>query len=149
VTRADQADVLFAAEVPTAGAVWTGTASSTDAVAVRDGRIIAIGREARDRRGPSTDVIDEVLARLADFAAATPEAPWVVGYGDPPEILPGGVGRSATLDAVVADRPVALWSSDHHMVWCNSRALQVAGIMAASADPPRGTVVRDADGSLR
>jgi predicted amidohydrolase YtcJ len=50
------------------------------------------------------------------------------------------------LDAVVADRPVALWSSDHHMVWCNSRALEVAGVTAGTTDPPRGTVVRDPQG---
>jgi hypothetical protein len=50
------------------------------------------------------------------------------------------------LDAVVADRPVALWSSDHHMVWCNTARAEVAGITAATPDPPRGTIVRDDDG---
>ena len=70
----------------------------------------------------------------------------MLGWGYPPEILPGGVGRATTLDAVVGDRPVALWSSDHHMVWCNTRALEVAGITAGTVDPPRGTVVRDVDG---
>jgi predicted amidohydrolase YtcJ len=53
---------------------------------------------------------------------------------------------ASVLDAVVGDRPVALWSSDHHMVWCNTRALAVAGITASTADPPRGTIVRDGDG---
>ena len=163
----------------TAGSIWTGTTAVTDAVAVVDGRIVALGSDARALRGPTTEVIDltgrtllpgfrdghihplaggaesldcdlvdaadveEVLGRLGRFAAANPDLPWVLGWGYPPEILPGGVGRAATLDAVVGDRPVALWSSDHHMVWCNTRALTVAGLSAATPDPPRGTIVRD------
>lgn len=185
------ANWLFVADGPgwgPGGSIWTGICDAadrslrTDAVAVVDGRIVALGQEARDLRGPHTQVVElagrtllpgfrdghahplaggaetldcdlvdaagveEVLERLARFAATDPDAPWVLGYGYPPELLPQGVGRAATLDAVVADRPVALWSSDHHMVWCNSRALAVAGITAATVDPPRGTVVRDEDG---
>ncbi len=176
------AELLFIVPRDGSGSIWTGRPVTTDAVAVRDGRIVALGREALDQRGPSTDVIElagrtllpafrdghlhplaggaetldcdlvdaadvaEVLARLRAFARATPDAPWVLGYGYPPEILPGGVGHANTLDAVVGDRPVALWSSDHHMVWCNTLALQRAGITAATIDPPRGTIVRDADG---
>jgi predicted amidohydrolase YtcJ len=182
---ADHAELLFLADGPgwgPGGSIWTGTGRPTTAVAVRDGRIVALDREAVDRRGPRTEVVelrgrtllpgfrdghihplaggaesldcdlvdatdvDDVLRRLRAYAEATPDAAWVLGYGYPPEVLPGGVGRAGTLDAVVADRPVALWSSDHHMVWCNTRALAVAGITAGVADPPRGTVVRDGDG---
>jgi len=182
------ADLLFVLPSGGSGSIWTGRPSRpghpdrTDAVAVRNGRIVALDREAIDRRGPSTEVVQlagrtllpafrdghlhplaggaetldgdlvdaadvaEVLARLGAFAAATPDATWVLGYGHPPELLPGGVGRAATLDASVADRPVALWSSDHHMVWCNTLALLRADITAGTTDPPRGTIVRDADG---
>jgi predicted amidohydrolase YtcJ len=164
------------------GSVWTGNGARCTAVAVAGGRIVALDREALDRRGPATEVVDlagrtllpgfrdghlhplaggvesldcdlvdatdvdEVLARLRTYAAAHADLPWLLGYGYPPEILPGGVGRAALLDGVVADRPVALWSSDHHMVWCNTRALEVAGIAAGTVDPPRGTIVRDAQG---
>jgi predicted amidohydrolase YtcJ len=114
----------------------------------RDGHLhpLAGGAESLDCDLVDAADVDEVLRRLRAFARANPEAPWVLGYGYPPEVLPSGVGRATTLDAVVADRPVALWSSDHHMVWCNTRALELAGITAGVADPPRGTVVRDADG---
>jgi predicted amidohydrolase YtcJ len=179
------ASLLFVLPDAGRGSIWTGTSTPTDAVAVSDGRIVGLGEDARDLRGPGTDVVelrdrtllpgfrdghlhplnggaetldcdlvdsadvDEVLSRLATFVADHPDAgatPWVLGWGYPPEILPGGVGRAALLDTVVGDRPAALWSSDHHMVWVNTRALQVAGITAATNDPPRGTVVRDADG---
>jgi predicted amidohydrolase YtcJ len=178
----DGPSLLFLVPEPGAGTIWTGTGGWTDALAVADGRIVAFGGEARDRRTRNTEVVDltgrallpafrdghihplnggaetlecdlvdagdveEVLRRLASHAIADPDSPWVLGYGYPPELLPGGVGRAATLDTAVADRPVALWSSDHHMVWCNSRALEIAGITASTVDPPRGTIVRDADG---
>ncbi|MBS3940842.1 MAG: amidohydrolase [Actinobacteria bacterium] len=182
---AETASLLFVLPVAGRGSIWTGTSTTTDAVAVADGRIVGLGDDARDLRGPGTEVVelrdqallpgfrdghlhplnggaetldcdlvdsadvDEVLSRLARFVADHPDpaaTPWVLGWGYPPEILPGGVGSAALLDTVVGDRPAALWSSDHHMVWVNTRALQVAGITAATNDPPRGTVVRDVDG---
>lgn len=90
--------------------------------------------------------VAEVVRRVTAYDREHPGDGWLLGYGYPPELLPGGVGRASTIDAAVADRPVALWSSDHHMVWCNTAALRVAGITEATDDPPRGTVVRDADG---
>lgn len=171
------ADLLF-----DGGAVWSG-AETTDAVAVRDGTIVALGDEARSRRGPRTEVVDlagrtlvpgfrdghihvleggaeslscdltdaadvaEVERRLAAYADGQPGDGWIVGYSYPPEILPGGIGLATVLDAVVPDRPVALWSGDHHMVWVNSRALEIAGITVGTADPPRGTILRDERGA--
>lgn len=118
----------------------------------RDGHLhpLAGGAESLDCDLVDATDVAEVLARLRAFAIATPEAPWILGWGYPPEILPSGVGRAEVLDRalgdVVGDRPVALWSSDHHAVWCNARALEVAGITAGTPDPPRGTILRDADG---
>ncbi len=116
--------------------------------AFRDGHLhpLAGGAETLDCDLVDAADVDEVLQRLRQYVAAVPEVSWVLGYGYPPEILPGGVGPARLLDDVVADRPAALWSSDHHMVWCNSRAMEVAGITAATPDPPRGTIVRDVDG---
>ncbi|MBW3659988.1 MAG: amidohydrolase family protein, partial [Actinobacteria bacterium] len=119
--------------------------------AFRDGHIhpLAGGTETLDCDLVDAASVAEVQRRLVAFVASdrSGDGGWVLGYGYPPELLPGGVGRASTLDDAVADRPVALWSSDHHMVWVNTRALQVAGIDAGTPDPPRGTIVRDADGA--
>src|SRR5262249_32672700 len=48
-----------------------------------------------------------------------------------------------TLDAVVPDRPVYLSASDGHSAWVNSKALEMAGITAATADPPNGRIERE------
>lgn len=118
--------------------------------AFRDGHLhpLAGGTETLDCDLVDSVDIDDVLERLAAHVAADPRnsTDWVLGYGYPPEILPGGVGRAAVLDQVIGTRPVALWSSDHHMVWCNTAALTRAGITAATPQPARGTIVHDADG---
>src|SRR4030095_3464734 len=43
--------------------------------------------------------------------------------------------HAATLDAVVADRPVLLESTDGHSAWVNRRALELAGTPPGRPDP--------------
>ncbi len=47
---------------------------------------------------------------------------------------------------LVPDRPAILDSDDGHVAWVNSRALEIAGITAATDDPPGGRIARDANG---
>jgi predicted amidohydrolase YtcJ len=154
-----------------------------EAVAVRDGRVAAVGaeRDVAAFRGPATRVLrlrgglvlpgfhdahvhpsmgglellrctlHEVepagyLAAVARYAADHPGAPWVVGAGWVMDAFPGGVPHRAELDPVVGDRPVFLVNADGHSAWVNSRALAMAGITAATPDPPRGRIERDAAG---
>lgn len=124
-------------------------AGATVLPAFRDGHVHVLEGGTESLACDLTDAADvtEVLERVRRYAEATDDAAWLLGYSYPPEVLPGGVGRAVDLDRVVDHRPVALWSGDHHMAWCNTRALQAAGIGAATPDPPRGTIVRDADGA--
>lgn len=86
------------------------------------------------------------LARIAEYAAARPDLPWILGGGWAMSAFPGGTPVAADLDALVADRPVFLPNRDHHGAWVNSRALEVASIDAATPDPPDGRIERDPDG---
>jgi hypothetical protein len=47
---------------------------------------------------------------------------------------------------VAAGHPVALEDKSHHATWVNHRALELAGITAATQDPPGGEIVRDESG---
>lgn len=81
--------------------------------------------------------------RLRERAARDPSA-WIVGRGWieskwSPAVFP----TRADLDAVVTARPVMLERADGHAVIVNSRALQAAGITAATPDPPGGEILRD------
>ena len=64
-----------------------------------------------------------------------------------PTLAPGGRFDARWLDTVVADRPVALRTMDHHTMWVNSEALRRAGIDAGTPEPAAGEIVRRADGS--
>jgi predicted amidohydrolase YtcJ len=157
----------------------------TSALAVLDGRIVAVGPDAAVRAhiGPSTRVIElrgrtvtpgfqdahvhpvhgglarlrcelhdtrgreALLAVIAEYAAANPDLPWIVGGGWYMADFPGGLPRKEDLDAIVPDRPVILTNRDGHGAWANSRALEVAGVTRDTADPADGRIERDPDGS--
>jgi predicted amidohydrolase YtcJ len=93
------------------------------------------GRSARD-----------YLDTVAAYAAANPDAAWILGAGWAMEAFPGGTPSRQALDAIVPDRPVLLQNRDHHGAWVNSRALALAGIGPGTPDPADGRIERDADG---
>ncbi|QNA71693.1 amidohydrolase [Streptomyces sp. So13.3] len=158
--------------------------SRATTVAVRGGRIVAVGHdEVRELVGPKTEVVDlagrllipgfqdahvhavyagvelgecdltgttslaEYQRRIAAYAEAYPEREWITGSGWSLESFEGGVPTRHLIDAVVADRPVFLFNRDHHGAWANTRALELAGLTADSADPSDGRIEREADGA--
>jgi predicted amidohydrolase YtcJ len=87
------------------------------------------------------------LAVVAEYAAAHPDQPWILGGGWAMAAFPGGTPTAADLDAVVSDRPVFLPNRDHHGAWVNSRALEIAGVDHRTPDPDDGYVERDEQGT--
>lgn len=73
-------------------------------------------------------------------------ARWLRGRGWNPHRWGGAYPHRAVLDAVVADRPVALQSHDMHALWVNSLALREAGIDRDTPDPDGGRILRDEHG---
>jgi predicted amidohydrolase YtcJ len=62
-------------------------------------------------------------------------------------MLPAGTDATkATLDTLTTERPIVVNSSDGHSELLNSKALEVAGITAATPDPATGRIDRDANG---
>ena len=143
-------------------------------MAVRDGRIVAVGADAALRRwiGPRTRVIDlrgrtvtpgfgdahvhpvtsgldrlrcdltgrrglpAYLAVIAAYAAAHPDAAWILGSGWSMADFPGGIADRA--GPRPDRRPIGRSSSrvaTGTRRWVNSRALELAGITATTADP--------------
>jgi predicted amidohydrolase YtcJ len=88
----------------------------------------------------------EHLRRIGAYAAAHPDREWLVGSGWSMSDFPGGTPTAAALDAVVPDRPAVLTNRDYHGAWVNSRALALAGITAATSDPPGGRIERGPGG---
>jgi predicted amidohydrolase YtcJ len=59
----------------------------------------------------------------------------------------GFAATAHDLDSIEASRPLALAGNDGHTVWVNSRGLALAGVTAATPDPPGGKITRDATGA--
>ncbi|WP_067476320.1 amidohydrolase [Actinomadura hibisca] len=91
--------------------------------------------------------VDEYLRLVRAFADAHPGRTWITGGGWSLESFDGGLPDRRLLDATVPDRPVFLLNRDHHGAWCNTRALELAGITAATPDPRDGRVEREPDGA--
>jgi predicted amidohydrolase YtcJ len=158
--------------------------SWASALAVRDGRIVAVGTDAAIRpladsrtrviqgRGrtvvpgfgdahvhPVGAGLDQLrcdlhatrglpayLEVIAAYAASHPDEAWIRGGGWSMPDFVGGVPSRADLDRVVPDRPALLTSRDGHTAWVNSRALELAGVTARTADPKDGRIDRSNDG---
>jgi predicted amidohydrolase YtcJ len=88
----------------------------------------------------------EYLDAIRSYAVAHPELAWITGGGWSMAAFPGGTPLAADLDTVVPDRPAFFPNRDHHGGWANSRALAIAGIDAATPDPPDGRIERDPAG---
>lgn len=187
--------VLFAVSPPEPPAdlvllsakIWTGDPKNpeAEALAVRDGRIVAVGMDEAVRRlkGPKTIVLDgkwrrvvpgfidchthmsmggfDLLAvdlrqtkdgadftrMVAAYAKTRPAGEWLTdGAWDQMQWTPPVLPTKALLDPATGDHPTCFSRQDGHMMVCNSLALKIAGVTAATPDPPGGVIVRDAKG---
>ena len=90
----------------------------------------------------------ELIRAAAGVAAqgggSSDDIAWVTGGGWSHELFPEPTRQQ--LDAIVADRPVALSDAGHHTLWVNSRALELAGITRDTPQPHNGHIHLDAHG---
>lgn len=156
----------------------------TEAVAVKDGAIIAIGSRAsiEELKGPATKVIDakggsvipgfieahmhlfsggaelahlqltgihgfEALQKaIRDYAPTQPDAKMLVGQGVDYTVLGSERVTRHHLDAILPDRPFCMAAPDHHTMWANTRALEMAGILHGRTLGPGNEIVMGDDG---
>ena len=105
------------------------------------GHVMGLGFQLLTLDLSNTNSLAEAQAAIRDYAAKNPDRRWIVGRGWNQEKW--GLGRfptAADLDAAVSDRPVWLERVDGHAGWANSRAMQIAGVTAASKSPPGGRI---------
>jgi predicted amidohydrolase YtcJ len=89
----------------------------------------------------------EALAQaFRAYGAANPDLPLLMAQGAGYGILGHPVTRE-DLDRVIADRPIAMMSPDHHTVWANTAALTAAGLLHGAGMPAGHVVVMGADGT--
>lgn len=112
------------------------------------GHVLELGYARNNVDLVGTQTLDEALTKVKAYAAAHPEAKWIVGSGWNQEIWK--LGRFPTakeLDTAVSDRPVWLSRVDGHAGWANTAAMKLAGITKTTKDPNGGRIERDANGN--
>lgn len=107
------------------------------------------GRESQGPLLNGLQNVAEMVAEVARFAKANPDIEWIIGGAYEAAVVERGDFLAEWIDEVVSNRPVLLHAVDHHTVWVNSRALEIAGITSQTQDPDGGTIARNSDGSPR
>ena len=105
------------------------------------GHVMGLGFQQLTLDLSATNSLAEAQTAIKAYAAKNPDRRWIVGRGWNQEKW--GLGRFPTapdLDTAVGDRPVWLERVDGHAGWANSRAMELAGVTAASKSPPGGRI---------
>ncbi len=114
------------------------------------GHFLSLGRSRTILDLTRADSWDEIVSQVAAAAREAPAGAWIFGRGwhqekwsvQPAQVV-DGVPLHAVLSAASPDHPVQLTHASGHASIANAKAMALAGITRASADPPGGTIVRD------
>jgi predicted amidohydrolase YtcJ len=109
------------------------------------GHVIDLGFSKLTLDLSETTSLAEAKAKIAAYAAANPDRPWIIGEGWNQEKW--GLGRfpnAADLADIKDTRPIWLSRIDGHAGWANDAALKAAGITAATKSPVGGRIVVEA-----
>lgn len=91
--------------------------------------------------------IEAILRQVKDYIEANPEAEIYYGEGfslghfSGDEVSKGP--KKERLDQICSDKPVVLYSSDCHLAWLNSMALQQFGVDRNTDNPAGGVIEKD------
>ncbi|MFN8443130.1 MAG: amidohydrolase [Caldilineaceae bacterium] len=90
----------------------------------------------------------EALQRVRVRAEETPAGRWLLGRGWDQSVWGDGVTFPSKddLDEITTEHPVFLSRKCGHIAWANSKALELAGVTAQTADPAGGEIERSANG---
>ncbi len=92
--------------------------------------------------------IADLSAKVRAWAADRPDDAMVFAVqADYSIIAPGHQTTRADLDAVMPDRAFAMFAPDHHTIWANTRALEMAGILHGGPVDQGAEIVMAPDGT--
>jgi hypothetical protein len=90
---------------------------------------------------------EDTIQAIRTFAIENPSKPWLTGFGLRYNLGPGLIPLTRQhLDAILADRPIAITAYDGHTMWVNTLGLRMAGIFKGGECPPNSEIVLDEHG---
>lgn len=91
----------------------------------------------------------EIMERLKEGIANTPDNRWAVAYGWDPVMMPDLAPPTlAELDTLSPNKPLIILTQMMHDAYANSAALEAAGITPHTPDPPGAEFVKNENGVL-
>ena len=90
---------------------------------------------------------EECIEIITEFIEANPDREYYKANGWINSAFDNGCPTADLLDAIDTDKPIIATSSDGHSVWCNTAALELAGITAETEAPAGGTIETYEDGT--
>ncbi|MFD1510202.1 amidohydrolase [Lacimonas salitolerans] len=92
--------------------------------------------------------LDRLTAAVRDWAANNPDDTLIFAVQADYAIMgPGQHTTRQDLDKVLPDRPFAMFAPDHHTVWANTRALELAGLLHGGEVDMGAEIVMAPDGT--
>jgi|WetSurMetagenome_2_1015567.scaffolds.fasta_scaffold24659_3 predicted amidohydrolase YtcJ len=94
-------------------------------------------------RLPEGMPVDEYLPTIRAFAQTHPDLASIRGAGWDDSYFSLRGPTKDQLDDAVPDRPAVIRSCSFHSLWCNSRALELAGVTKDTPSPEYGIIEKD------
>jgi predicted amidohydrolase YtcJ len=111
------------------------------------GHVLGLGQQLSELDLRGTTSLAAVIAKVAERARSTAPEAWIVGRGWDQNDWPDKAWpTAAALEAAAPGRRVWLTRIDGHAGLASRRALDEAGLRAATADPAGGRIIRAGDG---
>ena len=86
---------------------------------------------------------DDAVARVREKAATAPPGEWILGWGWDEGKWASHYPDNRALSQAAPNNPVYLVGLHTFAAWANKKALEAAGITAATRDPENGRILRD------
>lgn len=87
--------------------------------------------------------LEEYQKAIKEYRQKNPHLKSIRGIGWRNGVFPHTVPTKEMLDAAVSDIPMMFISVDHHSIWANTKAIEMAGITKDTPDPAAGVIERD------
>lgn len=112
------------------------------------GHISGLGQFLHDADLVGSLSYEEAIARTIQHAGKPAKGEWVIGRGwDQNRWASKQFPTSDALTRAFPDNPAMLERVDGHALLVNGRAMEAAGVTAATKDPQGGRIIRDATGN--
>jgi len=110
--------------------------------------LLGLGTSLRRVNLVGTTSYQEVVARVVEWAKTVKPGEWIVGRGWDQTRWPGAAFPThEALSRALPNNPVALSRVDGHALLANAKAMELAGVTAATPDPSGGRIMRSSSGA--